>query len=265
MNIIYKITFPIRLQNNIKPYYYIGSKTNCIIKDNIILDANNNEYWGSSSWIDYATIVDSDNCIMEVLYSSDITNGQHILNIENEIQRELDVVASPEYFNKSLATTNNYCDNEYATYKHVETNKVVRLRRDHPLVLSKEYVGVTKGIPIPEELKKGHGRSGKENGFYGKTHTEENRKIQALAASSRIKTDEEIANWVEKVAKKPKSTEHKIKIGRKGFIMLKNAMTGECIRVKKEDKILYDMNDWYNPYTLAKMPLDENGRPIKKN
>jgi hypothetical protein len=39
MNIVYKVIFTQRIANNIKPYYYIGSKSNCIIKDGLILFA----------------------------------------------------------------------------------------------------------------------------------------------------------------------------------------------------------------------------------
>jgi len=264
MTIIYKITFTNRLQNKIKPYYYIGSKTNCSIKEDIILDSNNKEYWGSSTWEDYLTIVANDKCIMEVLYSSDTANSKQILTIERDIQIQLDVVASSEYFNKSLATTNNYCDNEYATYKHTETGKTVRLKRDHPLVLSKEYVGVTKGRIIPEDERGKRARSGEENGFYGRTHTDDTKKAISLAHTGKQLTEDIIANWVEKVAKKPKTPEHRAKISRPGFLVLKNAITEEVVRIKVEDKSLYDPNDWYNPYALSIAELDETGRPIKK-
>ena len=48
MNIAYKITFTNRLKLNIKPYYYIGSKSNCTIKYGIIYDKDNKPYYGSS-------------------------------------------------------------------------------------------------------------------------------------------------------------------------------------------------------------------------
>ena len=38
MNIVYKITFLDRKENNEPPYYYIGSKSNCVFVDGQILD-----------------------------------------------------------------------------------------------------------------------------------------------------------------------------------------------------------------------------------
>ena len=48
MNIVYKMTFLSRLENNTPPFYYIGMKTNCSFKDNIILGKNEKPYWSSS-------------------------------------------------------------------------------------------------------------------------------------------------------------------------------------------------------------------------
>ena len=36
----------------------------------------------------------------------------------------------------------------------------------------------------------------------------------------------------------------------KYLIMLKNINTGECIRINKIDKPLYDESIWMNPYTV---------------
>ncbi len=51
----------------------------------------------------------------------------------------------------------------------------------------------------------------------------------------------------------PKTKEHREKIGRKGLIMLKSNITGNCIRITKEDKHLYDATEWMNPFALSKI------------
>ncbi len=100
MNIVYKVIFTQRIANNIKPYYYIGSKSNCIIKDGLIYDKDNKVYFGSSHYDEYDKIVKTDKCIVEILYIAD-TYSEALL-FERDIQIENDVVASTEYFNLSI-------------------------------------------------------------------------------------------------------------------------------------------------------------------
>jgi len=93
--------------------------------------------------------------------------------------------------------------------------------------------------------------SGKNNPFYGKTHSKE--VIDKIIAANKrhIKSQEVIDNWVEKVAKKPKSKEHKAKIGRKGMTMLQNIHTNEIIRVPISDiGKIYNESEWVNPRKL---------------
>jgi predicted RNA-binding protein YlxR (DUF448 family) len=212
----------------------------------VIYCRRNNAYYGSSSWPEYNKIVDEDDISVKILKSND-DDYTAILNYESVIQQQLDVVASPLYFNKSIATVNTYTDPSYATYKHVETGKCVRLPRSHPLVELGVYVGVTKGSVIPEEIRKKIGRSGFKNPFFNKTHTKEAREKISKANKGRIKTQEQIDKWIEKVAKKPKSAEHRKKIGRKGLIMLQNVNTKESIRIPKEEAAKLDNKIWVNP------------------
>jgi hypothetical protein len=67
---------------------------------------------------------------------------QSALQYERDMHILNDVVASPEYFNKAIATVNNFSDPNFSTYKHINTGKTVRLQKDHAMVLSGEYVGV---------------------------------------------------------------------------------------------------------------------------
>lgn len=93
--------------------------------------------------------------------------------------------------------------------------------------------------------------SGSGNHFFGKSHSDETkRKISESKKANHTKlTPEQIEAWVEKIgARKPKSEEHKRKIGRKGLTMLQNIHTKEIVRVNPEG---YDPNVWVHPKKLT--------------
>ena len=174
MNIVYLI----KVKRDTLPNKYIGSKSNCTVVDGKILDNRGKVYAGSSTDKQYKLLVEQhDNYEVQILAEFD--NYNDALYAERDLQIRNDVVASPEFFNKAIAAISNYTDPSYATYKHVSSGKVARLKRDHPLVLSGEWVGVTKGVILTEEQRKKRGRSGTENGFFGKTHTEETKLLIA--------------------------------------------------------------------------------------
>ena len=92
--------------------------------------------------------------------------------------------------------------------------------------------------------------TGTGNNFYGKTHSKETKqKLSKIHSKKCYKTKEQIDEWVESVAKKPKSKYHKDKIGRKGFGMLQHIQTKEIIRVPLTDQ-RFNSNDWVNPRKL---------------
>lgn len=205
MDIIYKITFMDRVRNMTPPYYYIGSKSNCDIVDGVIVSSNGSEYWGSSRYSDYP--FGSQGAVMEVL--SDMTGAEYneLIQAEFDIQVENNVLKSEEYFNLSYATKNSFSEPGYATYRHKDNpNKMIRLKTDDELVESGEYVHINKDRAMSEDA---------------------------------------IANWVGKVASKPKSDDHKAKLGRKGLIMLQNKDTLEIVRVPTDSNL--DRSVWLNP------------------
>jgi hypothetical protein len=95
-----------------------------------------------------------------------------------------------------------------------------------------------------KETTKGSG-----NHFYGKIHTDETKKLISKKNKGRIKSQREIDNWIEKVAKKPKGAEQRKKIGRKGLVMLQNKNTMEIVRISYDEaKRLGE--EWVNPRKL---------------
>lgn len=246
MHIVYRLTFKERKNESIFPYLYIGSKSNCTYLDGIIYDKSNKPYYGSSSWENYNEIVKENSIITEVL--GVFEDYQECLDAEYRIQLENDVVSSPLYFNKSLATINNYSDPNFATYKHKTTGKRIRLLRTHKNVLDGTYVGVTKGNKSNEKIKQKQKRYGKDNHFFGKKHKPETIEKLRKSSSNHKHTEETKAKMSQKRKGIKKSEDHKRKIGRKNMLMLKNIETGETIRVHKETQHLYDKNMWINSY-----------------
>lgn len=251
MHCVYRFTFNKRLALGLRPYLYIGSKSNCAVENDVLVDKHGNAYYGSSRYPGYDSLIEEDNISVEILFQTN--RYEKVLEAERNFQIAYDVVASLDYFNLSLAQRSSYSDPNYATYKHVSGDKCVRLPRNHPMVLSGEYVGVTKGITLSETTKSKIGRSGDANPFYGKKHSDNTKRVIGEKNSKRIKTSEEIANWVEKVAKRPLSIEHKKKISdkNKNMIMLKNVTTGESIKINKNDVDLYDKALWKNPAAIS--------------
>ena len=256
---VYKLIFKKRREQGILPYLYIGSKSNALYENGIILDSRNKPYYGASCYPSYDGIVADDEIHVDIL--KEFQNYTDALNYESTIQKNLDVAASPEYFNLGIATVNNFTDPNFASYKHTITGKTVRLPRTHYRVLSGEYVGVSKGAVFSEHERRRRGRSGAENGFYGRTHTYSTIEKMLATRDTTYKNDpkryEEVRNKLSDTAKNtftgvPKTDEHKRKIGRKNLIMLKNKDTGESIRIPREEKLLYDDTIWKNPASISK-------------
>ena len=193
------IVYLIKVHREELPNRYIGSKSNCIVENGKILTNRKKEYVGSAMDATYKEIVSTFGYTLQVL--GEFQTYYDALEAERDLHIKHDVVASCEYFNKSVATISNYADPDYATYKHVGTGKIARLKRNHPLVLSGDWVGVTKGITLSEEDRKKRGRSGNENGFYGRKHTDETKQISGKkigdAHRGKPKTAEQRAKMAE--------------------------------------------------------------------
>jgi len=188
------IVYMIELFREENPRYYIGSKSNCSIVDNNIIDRRGKIYLGSAKDKTLKRII-RDGCKYTIHTLGVFDTYEKALEIERSIQIKNDVVASSAFFNRSLACENTYSNPEYATYKHSETGKIARLKRDHPDVVSKIWIGVTAGVTLDEESRKKRGRPGSSNPFYGRKHTEE----------SKIKSGKKIGDAHRG---KPKSAEH---------------------------------------------------------
>lgn len=91
---------------------------------------------------------------------------------------------------------------------------------------------------------------GTGNNFYGKQHSDATKqKLSEIHSGKVYKSEEQIKQWVESVAKNPKSIEHRNKIGRKGFMMLQNIHTNEVVRVLYSDDRCKS-SEWVNPRKL---------------
>jgi len=94
---------------------------------------------------------------------------------------------------------------------------------------------------------------GEKNNFYGKHHTDEVKfKLSKLHKELKLwekRSDSHSKNLLAS-QKKPKTSEHKSKIGRRGNIMLQHIETLEIIRVSKTD-IRTTMPEWVNPRRIS--------------
>lgn len=132
------------MHNNTHPYMYVGSKSNSYIENGIIYKDNGVKYLTSSE--DIKSVIDFETHHFVELYKNE--DYEEVLLREAQIQISMDAVASTSFFNNSIAAQNSFTFPNYGTYKNTITGKIARLPTNHPYVLSKEWVGVTKGVPL---------------------------------------------------------------------------------------------------------------------
>lgn len=229
---------------------YIGQKSNAQIIDGQVI-SDGSIYLTSTSCQTLADMLISGT---EHTFSllGEFDDYQQALQYERELHILHDVVAQPVYFNKAIATINNFSDPAFATYKHAAAGKTVRLKRDHPMVISGEYVGVQKGASLDEQRRKKMQRPGELNPFYGKTHTQETRNIISERAS--IKVREYYANLTPQeydelclkrsiaatgVKKNPKWVE-----AIKGQVNMRNPVDGTNKRILAHERDYYQKLGW---------------------
>lgn len=258
MHIVYLIIFTERLKNNIFPCYYIGSKSNGKVINNVILDKNNKEYIGSATYKDYKEIYYENSKEIYCLYES--IEYRDCINAEKYFHLLYDVVADIKFFNKGIASINNFSHPGYGTYRHsILTNEYRKLPINHPLVENKTWIGVTKDRIIPDIEKPKHGRSGELNGFYGRKHKQETIDNNKIKYQEWLTNNPEYNLVLSKRASKtfkgkPKSDEQKTKMSEsgKGYVTLKHKITKVCIRIKRnsEEYNMLNLDEWSTPYML---------------
>lgn len=275
MHIVYMIIFHDKLLNNQYPCFYIGSKSNCTFHNNIIYSKEMNEYWGSSKDKEFLSLVNSDTSKKAyILYNSDIY--EDVLKMEREIHIQNDVIGDIKYFNKSIATVNNYHMPNYGSYRHMISGKMVRLPKNHPRVLSGEFINSNKGYktynngiiekqfltpPVSTEWNKGrlkkHYLYKEQNPFYGKKHNKETKKNISDKTFDFFKTEKGIEQRKQlsinatlrfKGKKRKKESIEGTARAHKNKISLKNIHTGISIRIDKQFSHEYDSSIWIHPY-----------------
>lgn len=296
MFLVYKLIFVNRLKNKNYPYYYIGSKSNCVVKDNIIYDKYGKQYWGSSRSKLFKNSFLEEIPNVEILsYGID---SKDILEKEISILKENNADKNVEFFNMFIPPITNFTFSEYATYKHFNIeNKIARLKRDDELVKNGTFVGITKNCKLSIERKEKISKYLRENNpFRGKHHTEETKKyiskINSVSYDEKfgIIEAEKIRKHLKSIRKKGItlkdkegkfirttiddsryisgelvsgnvgkicSEETKRKISKKGFFMIKSIKTLESKRILKEDFKNFDQNEWFH-FRRANTILKEN-------
>lgn len=99
MNIVYWFSFMNRIENKTPPYYYIGSKTNCSLKNGRIIDSKGNEYWSSCKQKLFKDALDFEKPLIKIIDISD-----NPLIEEEYYHKFYDVSKSRLFFNKATAS-----------------------------------------------------------------------------------------------------------------------------------------------------------------
>lgn len=274
MNVVYEICFTERKSKDIRPHTYIGSKSNCTFDGTNILDKNGKVYLGSSKFPGYKDLFLSEKYEVKIL--SNFETYSKCIEFEKELHTMLDIAANDKYFNLAIASASTFADPNYGTFRHSTLNFFVKLPKNHPLVVEGVYVNsndgyktynngdIEKQFRADEIIPDGwtHGRlaknilSGEKNGFSGKHHTDETlSKIVKSRKQTYEKDPEKYRKICDAAAERTrnvfkgvkKSKESNEKRSRKNLVVLKNVLTGECVRIHKDLAKTYDTDVWKNP------------------
>ncbi len=139
---------------NIIPFLYIGSKSNCIVKDNKIIDQKGKVYYGSSKFSGYKKIVEENitDIDVDILFESDCY--EECLAYERKAHILNDVVMNQAFFNIKLAAENDFSNPNFITMKNINSGKISRVDCNHPDVLNGLWIGMTKGMRWYNDGKK---------------------------------------------------------------------------------------------------------------
>lgn len=257
-NYVYKLTFFDRKILNQKPFFYIGYKTNATYRNGLLYDKHNKPYYSSSKSKILLDEVKNNpaGIIVDILYQSE--DPSECQNKEREFQLENDVILNPDYFNMAITPINVFNLPNYGSYKHRDyPDKKVRLPRDHELVLSGIYVGITKGMKIDKSSIRGIGNFKDINGNIIRCRIDDPR-VQSGdlvgITKGRELTKKERDSMSLARRGKPKSEDHKRKIGEAnkgnkrpdvvkrftGTKVFENIITGEKKRAPKD----YEEENW---------------------
>ncbi|AIZ02029.1 putative homing endonuclease [Escherichia phage vb_EcoM-VR5] len=88
--------WPKRQSNNIKPFLYIGSKTNCTFENGVMFDCKGKEYWTSCEQPRFKRAIEEEKPIVEILA---ITPFDIVINIERSEQLKVQARDNDDYFN----------------------------------------------------------------------------------------------------------------------------------------------------------------------
>ena len=148
-----------------------------------------------------------------------------------------------KHLNRSFITSNEY---ESIRVANVECGAFANSGKNNPMYGKPCFYKMTEDEKNRWKENIGKSVRGEKNPFYGKHHTEETKKKLSEIQTGNHNWDkmsEEAKQRFYDMAKRPKSEEHRKKIGRKNMINLRNIHTNERIRVYKDDPIVQS-EDW---------------------
>lgn len=236
--IVYEFIFNERKDRGEFPYSYIGCKGKCSIVDNKIIDKFGKIYYGSSSSKLYNDLIYSNEPIMlNVLYVG--KNHKDVIDFESNLIRKLRCDTSIYHFNMMIPPKNNWCLDNYATYRHKDYDIYCRLPRDHDFVRCGIYVGTNKG----KSVNSGRVRLGSYNSFYGRTHSDETKQKLRDVNLGKKHTQETKDKMSINRKGKIKSNEHRMNISKsnkgKAHLVTYNVNTGTKVILTSHEYNLY--------------------------
>lgn len=128
MNIIYKLE---NISKQTEPRIYIGSKTNCYVKNNIIYNEKTNiPYYGSSTNLIMKEDLQKGDIFKATIFKI-VEDKNNIIDIENSFIKSLNAVENKLYYNLAYANLNYNYDKTTIANKYGETILEIRDSKIH--------------------------------------------------------------------------------------------------------------------------------------